>query len=473
MPEAFQPQKLVELTVSAIYPEAEARLLNEEAASGYRFGGGVSALTVSGGGMYTVDRGLYTDAELIWLNKTEGNSLFHAWKFKRERENFPSILSEIVRWENSQRFKLVQIIPLDGFPQGKAGMGTFGYFLLFERSADCRQPLLLDYTVLTGQRESQLDILKCPVIGCDFSVPASKGVLSGDAKANNSCCPKHQIYLSANTFKYADTNQALLWSEDRDLIEQIMADAKKDRDELAWEGSVSAIVLNVFRYLERHKILGKMVKELLKDADRSNFSYDEIRELQYWSTLVRANEYAKSFNLAESWAALGGTCENRPTPDVLIGQPGDVVLIKAGLDTADIYNAQIGSFPNTDRAIELGHEVFKVELNEAIESIGGELTALFLAGKAMAGGLNFQVVYLSREKYDAVLFRKVRSILVSPKQFVVITWQQIYNFIAKSNVEDPAMVKMLAYLRGKTVGYVGDKLQLLLQEISTQSDSQD
>jgi len=132
------------------------------------------------------------------------------------------------------------------------------------------------------------DMIICPVIGCETQVKkmkrgipeSSDGYLKkrGGRKEGfeQYLCKEHKIYITPTTFIYDDLRDNLLWYHvDKGLLGKII-EVKRVKGQLHHDNSEDAVTWNVFRFLERSKLLSEFLSKLCNSPVANP-------EIIYWS----------------------------------------------------------------------------------------------------------------------------------------------------------------------------------------------
>lgn len=453
-------QKLIKMNISMDSPEQIAHFLTTAVSDGYCYGGHSVQLKVGGGAIYIRNYGVYTDDCLFWLNPASGGSLFHAWRigYQSIKNSLEKELNRLIEYENFIGFSLVALIPIDAFMKDEAGPGTIAYYALFERRAESKSPLMLDRWILKPERVITDENIPCPVIGCDFVAPRMTAdglnLNSSKDKLSSYLCLKHRIYISPSTFQYEEPTTSLLWPEDKEMALRLSKAGKRTWSRMGRERDEDSLVWNVFRFLERERLLNKFFEDNIGEKD-TLFSWGPIEKVVYWS--VDMEKMAEWEDLQKARNSIGESCSHGSEPDIIAVFKNVVVLIEAKLDSLSVTSApsQIPAYYNDKKGI------FKKGLEHVASSdgIGYELMRFFLLGEALReqlGKAALVIVSITQDNLDNDLVRRVNDYvhLNSRGFYYRLTWNQLYSFVEKidnGNSVDKRM--LLRYLKGKTLGY--------------------
>lgn len=453
-------QKLIKMNISMDSPEQIAHFLTTAVSDGYCYGGHAVQLKVGGGAIYTRNYGVYTDDCLFWLNPASGGSLFHAWRigYQSIKNSLEKELNRLIEYENFIGFSLVALIPIDAFMKDEAGPGTIAYYALFERQAESKSPLMLDRWILKPERVITDENIPCPVIGCDFVAPRMTAdglnLNSSKDKLSSYLCLKHRIYISPSTFQYEEPTTSLLWPEDKEMALRLSKAGKRTWSRMGRERDEDSLVWNVFRFLERERLLNKFFEDNIGEKG-TLFSWGPIEKVVYWS--VDMEKMAEWEDLQKARNSIGESCSHGSEPDIIAVFKNVLVLIEAKLDSPSVTSApsQIPAYYNDKKGI------FKKGLEHVASSngIGYELMRFFLLGEALReqlGKVALVIVSITQDNLDNDLVRRVNDYvhLNSGRFYYRLTWNQLYSFVEKidnGNSVDKRM--LLRYLKGKTLGY--------------------
>lgn len=305
--------------------------------------------------------------------------------------------------------------------------------------------------VLDGQVE-------CPVNGCDKFVPRQSKVFKPLAQFQ---CPVHRIFISPSTFEYEDENANMLWTEENDIAlwECIKTPGVKRESRLARDNSEDSVTWNVFRFLDKQRLLSKFVDL----AAGENVGVDP--QLIYWSFCQNSRKPWNS--LLEAAKTFGENVARRSEPDLIIEDEKYIVFVESKWTSS---NRTSPTNPDDPKMYESGgngwfSQVFAHDTDFkkiAVEDSLYELMRLWLIGTWIAEHCHkmFILVNLVRAGSRAevnIEKRFSKHIISAPnRHFVRLTWEEIYAKIVmpKSLLPDQEDAKTLAeYLREKTIGY--------------------
>lgn len=266
-------------------------------------------------------------------------------------------------------------------------------------------------------------------------------------------CKEHRIYITPSTFIYENLKDNLLWyDEDKDIFDAIMK-VKRVKAQLYYDNSEDAVTWNVFRYLERNKLLSGLLETFtnqLINPELIYWSYAQS-EQDAWNKLVKAR---KEF---------GESPKRSSEPDLIVKSKNALIFIEAKF-TAN--NDTTPSNPNDLKQYLTGgnnwyDEVFKSDYQTvAISEKKYELLRFWLIGTWIAEHLklDFYLVNLVRKGYEEDIESKFGKHIRQNgrRKFVRISWEDVYQYISNSNIQNLDKPTVLGYFENKTVGYNKD-----------------
>jgi hypothetical protein len=474
----YEGQKISKLNLVSFSSEEEAYKLNLAAAEGPCCYGGAEHLLQSGGGpIFTAENGIYTKDCFYWLNPATRNSLFRAWRVLSRDSKYLEQLTEIVAYENRQGFNLVNLIPLNGFPERSRGKGTYGVFALFERLGNSCAPLALDKWLLRKERIVNSDMVPCPVIGCDFVAPRmhkGEDLNSSPNALNDYLCPYHRIFISPTTFAYEDPMVSLLWERDRSMVREITNAGKRTWSRQGRERDEDSLTWNVFRYLERNKRLEDLLESLMTESLEKSalFSTNQgtIEKMIYWSVDVN-DPHPKVWDvLLKVRQKIGEKPFAGSEPDLIAVLPNWVIFVEIKYESSSVTPVKNipECYQNVDK--DTWDRIFSKEIDQVIGNIGYQLMRFFLLGNILAEQLNknFFMISITKSGWDDQLAQSIEVVVNSNNYvpFKQATWSEILDFISRDprtgSFEKTIIVR---YLKGKTAGYdAKGKLMTLLPD---------
>lgn len=292
----------------------------------------------------------------------------------------------------------------------------------------------------------------CPVRNCTRTVLRQKDHFK---RLNEFKCPEHNIYISPSTFEYQERSDNILWKDEanQDLLFKRIGKVKREIRRIARDNSEDAVTWNVFRFLEKEKLLQNFLSKLadcsVENAEVIYWSYSQS-EKTVWSKLRQAR---KEFEIKP---------KSGSEPDLIVRANNVLFFIEAKL-TATNNTIPSSNDPLVQERYTKGgsgwyNDVVKSDFKTiAIANKKYELLRFWLLGSWMAHLLNLDFflinLVLSRKEKDIeTVFRN--HIKESPNRiFLRATWENIYNLILESKAESTQKEKVIEYFRNKTIGY--------------------
>ena len=289
------------------------------------------------------------------------------------------------------------------------------------------------------------DLVECPVKGCITHVPRQPRQFQTTREYR---CPYHGIFISPCTFEYEDVrrNLPLLAEDDWELLERRVGDDVRAEHHLARERSEDAVVVNVFRGLERRGGIGPLAEAITGRPQAST-------DVGYWPRLLDDGSVLPT--LLEAQKAIEGRPTRGSRPDLVIQTPTEVLFVvpkvTRGNNTTQSNPKVLAKLASRqgwyDRVFAKDAETVAVKRRKA------ELMRLWLVGTWMANraGKRFTLVALTRAARDRKLEHEF-SRLIRPgdnREFVRLTWESV----AELTADTEATRSVSEYLLGKSLGY--------------------
>ena len=292
--------------------------------------------------------------------------------------------------------------------------------------------------------------VECPVKGCREKVARQRKSFKQQEKFK---CPKHNIYISPSTFEYQDELDNILWKEkdDLDLFKQVKKVKRESR--ITRDNSEDAVTWNVFRFLEKNKLLSGLLARLSK-------SVIENPEVIYWS-------YSQSEQ--DAWSKLQKArkeFETKPKkgsePDIVVKSDSALFFVEAKL-AANNNTVCKSRNPQVQKKYGTGgngwyRRVFHSNFETvAISEKKYELLRFWLIGSWIAQRLqsDFYLVNLvlsEREKdIERVFGKHIKE--NQHRRFARITWEDIYACILNKTSPSGDRDIIKRYFENKTLGY--------------------
>jgi len=315
--------------------------------------------------------------------------------------------------------------------------------------------------------EIEEDTIICPIIGCENQVKKmTKGVLksldaylekgeSNREKFDQYLCKEHKIYITPTTFIYEDLRDNLLWYDaDKDFLDKIIA-AKRIKAQLHHDKSEDAVSWNVFRFLERTKLLPGFLERLHNSPVKSP-------EVIYWSY---SQSQQKVWNeLEKTRAEFGESPQRSSEPDLVVKSDDVLFFIEAKLTAPNKID-----FNKNHTAEDRAERVRRYSkgdyfLNQPVENIMDagyyQLMRFWLIGALIADNknLNFYLLNLVRKNEEKDIESEFGKYIKQneKRKFMRVTWEDIYKYISNTGLLGEDKDKMLGYFRNKTIGYNGN-----------------
>ena len=380
-------------------------------------------------------------------------------------------------YENRQGFNLVNIIPLNGFPERSRGKGTYGVFALFERLGDSCSPLALDRWLLKEERIVDSDTVACPVIGCDFVAPRMHKGLDLNSSPDDLAtylCPHHRIFISPSTFAYEDPTVSLLWETDLPLVKEIAAAGKRTWSRLGRERDEDSLTWDVFRYLERNKRLEDLLESLMLESLRNSIMFGTnqgpIEKMIYWSVDVNDKQPKVWDELVEARRQIGEKPNAGSEPDLIVVLPNWVIFVEVKYESSSV--TPVKKIPDCYGKVDKDtwDRIFSGNIDQVVDQIGYQLMRFFLLGNILAEQLekSFFMISITKSGTEPQLVQSVDNVVNSHHYvpFKHATWSGMQDFISKDTRTgefDKSLI--VRYLKAKSTGYgANGRLRKLLPD---------
>lgn len=292
--------------------------------------------------------------------------------------------------------------------------------------------------------------VKCPVKGCREKVARQREFFKREEKFK---CSKHNIYVSPSTFEYQNELDNILWREKADLELFKRVKRAKRESRIARDNSEDAVTWNVFRFLEKSKLLSrflaKLSKSSLENPEMIYWSYSQL-ENGVWSPLQDARREFETIRRRGS------------EPDIIV-KGYDVLFFIEAKFTAGNNTVFQSKNPKVQKKYEMGgggwyKKVFNSDFETvAIAEKKYELLRFWLIGTWIAKllNLNFYLVNLVLSKKEKNIERVFKRHIKKNRhrEFLRITWENIYKCILNSNLPGEDKDTIIRYFENKTIGY--------------------
>jgi len=316
--------------------------------------------------------------------------------------------------------------------------------------------------------------VECPVSGCHNVVSRQRKRFQ---RLEEFMCPKHRIYISPSTFEYSERQDNILWNEKQDLelLFDRIASVKRETNRIARDNSEDAVTWNIFRYLEKQKLLKPLLSKIS--------GYEVLNpEIIYWS-------YCQSENSA--WSELRKArheFETNPEkgsePDIIIKAKNTLFLIEAKLNAKNETTPSSNSPQVEERYTKGGNNCYKIIFKSEFKAVAVtdkkyELLRFWLLGSWIAHNLNvnyFLINLVPSQKEQTIETTFGKHIIEEPetenqkRTFRRVTWEDIYNFILSTKQTSYETKTILDYFRNKTIGYNSKRILQRAFSIQTQTN---
>jgi hypothetical protein len=302
--------------------------------------------------------------------------------------------------------------------------------------------------------------VECPVKGCNKRVARQRKrfVRRPSFRCCGHGCTDHDIYISPSTFEYADELQNLLSKDPEDLkLLARVKTVKREKHRFARDNSEDALTWNVFRFLEKERLLGGLLSAKCGSGvtrpQAIYWSYSEAQDGP-WEELLRARvEFGEA-------RGIRGAVRRGSEPDLIVLSERDLFFIESKLTATNNttpYN------PNVRDGYMSGgagwwDTVFGSDFDSvAIAEKKYELARFWLIGTWLAEkmGAGFCLISLvpswqsdRPERAFAGHIRQGRD-----RRFVRMTWEDIFHYVSATDLVGTSKASLLAYFRNKTMGY--------------------
>lgn len=295
----------------------------------------------------------------------------------------------------------------------------------------------------------------CPVEGCSTRLAERQTVkFRPDPRFS---CAKHGIVFSPSTFEYQRRERNMLWGD----YGVLGAHTSKRESRVARDNSEDAVTWNVFRFLERERLLVPYLSALsgmtLRQAKAIFWSHDRETGKPWEPPMAARTE----FELTPSRGS---------EPDLIVLTDRCLFIIEAKLTTG---NNTVPSSPlSRDKYVTGGGGWWSTafvtgsdyaQIAEQDEKY--ELMRFWLLGTWMSREVNldFRLINLLRDqaKDENDIEARFGKHLPEPQKgkFQRATWEGIRRFVQDQAPATDGKAELLRYFREKTVGYRNGVLQ--------------
>jgi hypothetical protein len=292
--------------------------------------------------------------------------------------------------------------------------------------------------------------VECPIRDCTETVPRQRRNFK---RLKEFMCPRHNIYVSPSTFEYKNELGNVLWKDETDL--DLLKRIRKVKREsmIARDNSEDAVTWNVFRFLEKEKLLCGFLSGLTKNTV-------ENPEVIYWS--YSQSEQDTYPLLREAREEFETRPQSGSEPDIIVKSDNALFLIEPKL-TANNKTVPRSKNPMVRGKYEIGGNRWYSQVVDsdfetaAVTEKKYELLRLWLIGSWIAYylGLDFYLVNLVRSEKERDIERTFRKhIKENPRKiFLRGAWENVYQSILDSKSRTIERDRMIEYFENKTIGY--------------------
>lgn len=322
---------------------------------------------------------------------------------------------------------------------------------------------MFDIEELEGGIEKTNDTVKCPVKDCKVKVKKMNNKVKGGINSylltkkgklkefEKYFCKTHKIFISPTTFIYKNLEDNLLWydEDDKALVKEILK-VKRVKYQLFYYNSEDASSLNVFRYLEKNKLLNAFLTDLINSTVKNT-------EVIYWSYSQSQNDVWSE--LAKARGEFREGLQRSSEPDLIVKSDFALFFIESKILAPNIvdFNRSHTDEEKKERIARYrrGNRFISQSIETIINAGYYQLMRFWLIGSWIAenNDLDFYLLNLVRKNDDKNIesyFGKFLT-LNERRLFKRITWSDIYNYISKNVYSGEDKDKMLRYFRNKTI----------------------
>jgi hypothetical protein len=292
--------------------------------------------------------------------------------------------------------------------------------------------------------------VECPVRDCTETVLRQRGHFKHLEEFK---CPRHDIYISPSTFEYENEMDNILWKGeiDLDLLKRIRRVRRESR--IAHDNSEDAVTWNVFRFLEKEKMLSGYLSDLTRNSV-------ENPEVVYWS--YSQSEQGIWTPLQEARKEFETKPESGSEPDLIVISDSTLFFIEPKLTAS---NSTVPQSRNPLVRVKYeagGNESYSKVVSSDFETVAVtekkyELLRFWLIGSWIAHyfGLDFYLVNLVRSEKERDIERTFRKHIKESQRrsFLRVAWEDVYQFISDSKPRTTEMNRMIKYFQNKAIGY--------------------
>lgn len=295
--------------------------------------------------------------------------------------------------------------------------------------------------------------VECPVNGCQKTVPRQRKKFVTSSIFQ---CPAHRIYISPSTFQYEHEQENMLWTKEDDLAlwKCIKTPGVKRESRIARDNSEDGVTWNVFRYLERHGLIGEFINLAAGESVAKN------PRVVYWSFCQVSRE--PWHFLLDTATIFGEKIDRRSEPDIIVEDDDLIAFVENKWLSG---NKTKPSDPGNPKCYVSGgsgwfRKVFKPTADfksVAVDSKLYELMRLWLIGSWIADRARkrFLLVNVVRAKKESEIETRFGAHVQSctERRFRRVSWEEIYARIVQQRAGNPDADRLTLYFREKTLGY--------------------
>jgi hypothetical protein len=248
----------------------------------------------------------------------------------------------------------------------------------------------------------------------------------------------------------------MLWydNDDKTLFKDILKVKRECR--MSSENSEDALTWNVFRYLEKNKLVSLLLNDI------SN-NHHEIIDIIYWSYSQNENELWSLLKTAR--IEFGESFDKGSEPDMIILTNKTLFFVEAKFfstnKTSGTGETLKNRIFNSKKYITGGDNVFNKIFKSNYESIVNdqkyELMRFWILGTWIAKklNLNFQLINLVLDNRELNIESDFGKHLApsSNNTFSRYTWETIYSLIKSNHIKNADSLAIMDYFRFKAAGY--------------------
>lgn len=292
--------------------------------------------------------------------------------------------------------------------------------------------------------------VECPIRDCTETVPRQRRNFK---RLEEFKCPRHNIYVSSSTFEYKNELDNVLWKDeiDLDLLKRIRKVKRESR--IARDNSEDAVTWNVFRFLEKEKLLCGFLSGLTKNAVKNP-------EVIYWS--YSQSERDMYSLLREAREEFETRSQSGSEPDIIVKSDNALFFIEPKLIANNSTVLRSKNPLVREKYKSGGNGWYSQVVGSDFETVAVtekryELLRFWLIGSWIAQylGLNFYLANLVPSEKEKDVERTLKKhIKENPRRiFLRVAWEDVYQSILDSKSRTIERDRMIEYFENKTIGY--------------------